>query len=123
MIKKNNWSASGFGKYVSPELVSDEFLDTVIVILLQGNNIFGDTVYCYLEITGASLKKVFACMQKGENFKPADFGTVLAAGRGEPSDDVRDEMRREYNMMDVPKPKPNIKIPSFQPKYFEDEEE
>ena len=121
MMKKNNWSASGFGKYVSPELVSDEFLDTYIVILLQGNNIFGDTVYTYLEISGANLRKVFGHMQKGENFKPADFGTVLAAGRGEPSEEVREEMKTEYNMMDIPKPKPNVKIPTFQPKYYEEE--
>ncbi|MEI7668600.1 MAG: hypothetical protein WCJ33_00780 [Pseudomonadota bacterium] len=122
MIKKNNWAASGFGKYVSPDMVSDEFLDTIIVILLQGNNIFGDSVYSYLELNGASLRKVFSCMQTGENFKPADFGTVLAAGRGEPSDEVKEEMKKEYNMIDVPKPKSSVRIPTFQPRFFEDEE-
>jgi|GEM_PF-932103 len=121
-MKKNNWAANGFGKYVSPDMVSDEFLDTVIVILLQGNNIFGDSVYSYIELNGASLRQMFAAMQAGQNFKPADFGTVLAAGRGEPSDEVKNEMRVNYNMIDVPTPKPAVKMPVFQTKFPDDEE-
>ena len=102
---RNNWSASGFGKYVSPDLVNDEFLYTYIVVLFQGNNVFGETVYTYLEISGRELKQVFACMQAGENFVPADYGVVLAAGIGTPSDEVRETMKAEYNMMDIPTPK------------------
>ena len=44
-------------------------------------------------LTGRNLKEMFAKMQNNENFKPADFGTVLAAGRGEPTPEVREEMR------------------------------
>jgi len=62
---------------------------------------------------------MFAAMQAGENFKPSDFGTVIAAGIGEPSQEIRDEMREEYNMIDVPPPKSDI--PAIQPKSFDDE--
>ena len=118
VMNKSNWSANGFGKYVSPDLVSDEYLETEINIMLQGNNLFGDLVYSCIKIKGKNLKKLFAAMQKGENFRPSDFAEeVLAAGRGEPSEEVK----KEYNLVDVPKPKSNIKIPSFQPKYYEDE--
>jgi len=121
MVKRNNWAASGFGKHVSPDLVSDEFLDTVIVILLKGNNLFGDAVYSYLQLDGRSLKAMFAKMQAGENFKPADFGTVLAAGRGEPTQDVRDEMAMTHNMIDVPVPEAPAKPAFVQPKFFGEE--
>lgn len=119
MIKKSNWAASGFGRKVSPELVDDEFLDVEIVILLQGTNLFGDHIYSYLQLLGRNLKEMFGKMQSGENFKPADFGTVLAAGRGEPSKEVRDEMAVTYNMIEVPPPK--SAAPAFvQPKFFGD---
>jgi hypothetical protein len=62
---------------------------------------------------------MFARMQAGENFKPADFGTVIAAGRGAPSQEVREEMNQEYSMLDVPAPGAG---PDFQPKFLDDEE-
>ena len=58
----------------------------------------------------------------GEQFKPSDFGTVLAAGKGEPSQELRSEMAVMYNMVDKPptirtskKQKP--KMPSFAAKH------
>lgn len=116
---KNNWSTPGLGRNVAPELVSDEYLETEIVILLQGTNLFGDRVYSYLQLMGKALKEMFAKMQAGQNFKPADFGTVLAAGRGDPSEEIRKEMKEKYNMIDVPTPKPKP-IANFQPKFFDD---
>jgi hypothetical protein len=121
MVRKNNWSASGFGKYVSPDLVQDKFLDVEIVILMQGDNLFGDPIYSYLLVTGRNLKEMFAKMQRGENFMPSDYGTVVAAGRGDPPQEVRDEIALTYKMIDVPMPRP--KKPVFsQPKFFGDEE-
>ncbi len=120
---KNNWSTPGFGKNVSPELVSDEYLETEVVVLLQGTNMFGDQVYSYIKLLGKNLKKMFAKMQASENFKPADYGTVIVAGRGIPSQEVRDEMKALYNMIDVPVPKPAaIFANTFQPKFFDDNE-
>ena len=99
-----NWSKQGFGRFVSPDLVDDRFLDVEIVLLMQGTNLFGDEIYSYVELTGRNVKEMFAKMQAGENFKPSDFGKVLVAGRGEPPPEVREEMRQTYNMIDVPMP-------------------
>jgi hypothetical protein len=121
-VKKNNWSASGFGKHVSPDLVDDKFLDVEIVILLQGSNMFGDSIYSYLQITGRNLKEMFGKMQAGENFKPSDYGTVLSAGRDQPSAEVRAEMKNTYNMIDVPMPKAAPRPVFVQPKFFGDDE-
>jgi hypothetical protein len=118
---KNNWSTPSFGKHVSPDLVADEYLDTEIVILLQGTNLFGNPVYSYLKLLGKALKEMFTKMQRGENFKPSDFGTVLAAGTGYPSEEVRKEMKDEYNLIDVgPPTQAATTLPGFQPKFFDD---
>jgi len=119
---KNNWSTPGFGKNVSPDLISDEYLEDEVVVLLQGTNMFGDAVYSYLKLIGRDLKRMFAKMQAGENFKPGDYGTVLYAGRGVPSQEIKDEMKAEYDMVDVPTPKPAGNFTNtFQPKFFDDE--
>ncbi len=110
---------TGGSPYVSPDLVSDEFLDEEIVILLQGTNLAGDEVYSYVKVIGRDLKRMFAKMRAGENFRPAEYGEVIAAGSGEPPEDVREEMKKEYNMIDVPMPpKP---VPAIQPKSSDDE--
>ncbi len=85
-------------------LVADEYLDTEIVILLQGENALGNPVYSYTEILGSDLKLMFAEMQAGENFQPSDYGTVLYSGAGSPPQDIRDKMDKEYNMSGVPLP-------------------
>lgn len=120
-MKKSNWAASGFGKYVSPDLVNDELLDAEVVVLLEGKNMFGDLVFCYLQLTCAGLKEIFRKIQFSENFRPADFGNVIVAGRGELSPDLRAEMRNEYNIIDVPKPQPPFKINTAQPKFFDED--
>ena len=122
VVQKNNWAASDFGKHVSPDLVEERFLDVEIVILLQGNNLFGDLVYSYVQLKGKDLKEMFAKMQSGENFKPSDFGTVLSAGRGDPPREVREEMATNYHMIDIPAPKTAPQV-FVQPKFFGDEGE
>ncbi len=123
MIKKNNWSTGAFGGAESASSIIDEkLLDVDIVILLQGTNLFGDGIYSYLRLPGRKLKEMFAKMRAKENFNPSDYGEVLSAGRGDPSQDVRNEMAATYNMIDVPMPKPAAKPPVFvQPKFFNDE--
>ena len=102
------------------DLISKEYLDTDFVLLLRGNNLYGDPLYSYVKLTGRNLEKVFIRMQSRKHFKPADFGTILVAGRGEPPQEIRDEMKKEYNMVDVPMPgKP---IPSLQPRFLDDED-
>lgn len=104
---------------MSPDLISDEFLDDEVVVILEGNNTFGDHVYCYLQLTCANLKKIFTNIQTGVNFKPGDFGTIIIAGRGDPSPEIKAEMSAEYHILDVPKPA-LPKIDTSQPKFFDE---
>ncbi len=113
----STWS-SGKGKNVSPELVSDKFPDAEVVILLHGTNILGNEVYSYVKLLGSDLKKMIAAMRTGENFKPTAFGMILVEGTGNPPQEIRDKMKEEYNMTDVPL----LKLePAMQPKSFDDE--
>jgi hypothetical protein len=48
---------------------------------------------------------------------------VLAAGRGEPSAELRSEMAVTHNMVDVPRPPPSAAAPSYavpQPKLWDE---
>jgi tetratricopeptide (TPR) repeat protein len=97
--QSSGWS---IGRAVSPDLVEDRFLDTEIVLLLQGDNLDGDKIYSYVRLIGRNLKQMFVAMQSGKNFKPSDFGDVVEAGLGEPSKDAREALAKQYSMVDVP---------------------
>jgi HEAT repeat protein len=99
-----HWTAPGIGRYVSPDMVRDEYLDEILVILLQGSNMFGTRAYSYIELPGRHLRRMFDAMQSGRNHQPAEYGTVIFTGVGEPPPDVRDIMQKVYNMAEVPMP-------------------
>lgn len=87
-----------FGTDVFPDMVRDEFLDTPVIVLLQGKNAKGQDVYTYLRLTGFRLKLLFAETEAGRSYKPSDYGTVLSSGTGEPSAELRQEMNDKYGM-------------------------
>ncbi len=68
---------------------------------MYGKNSFGDKIYSYLKITLGGLDKLKLAIQVGKMFSPNDFGTIIAAGRGEPSDDVRAEIASTYKILDT----------------------
>jgi HEAT repeat protein len=98
-----SWSLAGEPNIrFSPDMVSDEHLDTEVVILLRGTNLLGNQVYIYLQIIGRDLKRIFAEMQADRNFKPSHYGSVLFAGVGVPPPEVRKVMTDKYDMIDIP---------------------
>lgn len=97
-------SSLGTGSYVSPDLVEDQYLDTEIVILLRGTNLFDAPVYSYLRLVGRDLKRMFGDMEAGRNFKPSDYGTVLLAGQDMPSPEITAFMNETYDLVDVDAP-------------------
>ena len=98
------WSTKVVGKGGATdfgELLKEEFA----VILMQGKNIFGDIIYCYVKVALPQLKLMQAELQTNEgNFNPSDYGTVLAAGKGEPSAELRAEIAVTFKMLEQPKP-------------------
>lgn len=100
------WKTSAFSKNSTPIEVDEALLNEKVVILLQGKNIYGDPIYTYLQLTLKSLQLLRDKMRAAEDFMPAEYGDVLAAGRGEPTAELKAEMAITHNMVDVPRPKP-----------------
>jgi hypothetical protein len=116
------WKTSAFSKNSTPVELDEALLNEKVVILLQGKNIYSDAIFTYLQLTLKSLQQLRDKMRSGEDFMPAEYGTVLAAGKGEPSPEMRSEMAVTHNMVDVPRPKaappPTYAVP--QPKLWDD---
>lgn len=116
------WKTSAFSKNSTPVELDEALLNEKVVILLQGKNIYNDAIFTYLQLTLKSLQQLRDKMRSGDDFMPAEYGVVLAAGKGEPSPEMRSEMAVTHNMVDVPKPKaappPSYAVP--QPKLWDD---
>ena len=106
------------------DVISEETLNKEIVMLVQGDNMFGDQVYSYIKVALRNFRALREAMLRGDNFKPSDFGEVVAAGRGSPTQEIRDEMAVKYNMVDVTKRMENVKPAAAtnraQPKFFDE---
>lgn len=99
------WKTSAFSKNSTPVELDDQLLSEKVVILLQGKNVYGDPIFTYLQLTLKSLQQLREKMRKGDDFMPAEYGTVLTAGKGEPTLEMRSEMAVTHNMVDVPRAK------------------
>ncbi len=103
--------------------ISDGVLDEEAVILAQGKNMFGDPVYSYVKFSLRNFRAMRIAMEGGENFKPSDYGEVIAAGRGEPSQEIKDEMRIQYGLVDTPKPEQGIAPKAMnKPEFFDEDD-
>lgn len=71
-----------------------------VVLLLFGKNSFGDKIYSFVKIYLPHIQNLKSAISSGKGFNPSDFGEVIAAGKGEPPDAVRAEIRASYNVLD-----------------------
>jgi hypothetical protein len=81
--------------------ISEEDLNKEVVLLVQGTNLFGDPIYSYVKVALRNYTKLRKAMLAGDNFTPSDFGEVVAAGRGHPTPEIKDEMRVQFGMVDI----------------------
>ncbi len=91
----NNEAGKTNGSNKFDELFKDEFA----VMLLQGKNSFGDMIYSYIKVTLPNIKLLYAAINSGNDFSPSDFGTIIASGKGIPSEELKKEMSDTYNML------------------------
>ena len=68
---------------------------TVCILLVRGETPNADKIYAYVAIRADKLEAFMAAQKKG-TFYPEDFGIVIEAGEGEPSEEVRAKMTSEY---------------------------
>lgn len=79
---------------------------TVCVLLVRGEDPDGGPIYAYVAVRADKLEQ-FMDAQKSGMFYPEDYGVIVESGHGEPSDDVKEKMERDYGfnhaaMVDIP---------------------
>lgn len=88
---------------ISEQIIAEK---TVCILLVRGENPDGKSIYAYVAVRADKLES-FMAAQKSGTFYPEDFGVIIEAGEGEPSEDVRKKMETEYGfnhqaMFDIP---------------------
>jgi hypothetical protein len=88
---------------ISEQVIAEK---TVCILLVRGENPDGNAIYAYVAVRADKLES-FMAAQKTGTFYPEDFGVIIEAGEGEPSQDVRKKMETEYGfnhqvMVDIP---------------------
>lgn len=91
-------SNTGSGNIGGSGTLDDIFKDEYAVILLQGRNSFGDMIYSYVKVTLPNIKKLYSTLNSGKDFSPSDFGTIVASGKGKPSEELKKEMEDTYRV-------------------------
>lgn len=79
---------------------------TVCVLLVRGESPEGSPIYAYVAVRADKLEE-FMEAQKSGMFYPEDFGVIIEAGEGDPTDEIRERMERDYGfnhkmMIDIP---------------------
>ncbi len=68
----------------------------LVTLLIRGQNTFGDAIYSYVRLPADEIYKVEQALSADQGqFFPSHYGEVLAAGRGEPSEEIREEVGAE----------------------------
>lgn len=80
----------------------------VCILLVRGENEDGQPIFAYVAVRADKLD-AFMEAQKNEAFFPEDYGMIIEAGEGEPSEEVKARMRDEYGfnhdeMVDIQDP-------------------
>lgn len=78
----------------------------VCVLLVRGETIEAKRVFAYVAVRADMLQEFLEAQRSGV-FYPEEYGIILEAGEGEPSDEIREKMTKEYGfnhdgMLDLP---------------------
>lgn len=122
---KKEWLSEALGgvNLSMDEKVDEIDLEKELVILIKGTNLFSDPIFAYVKVSLKNFQSLREAMLRGDNFTPSDFGEVVAAGQGDPSQAVKDEMRVKYSMVDITR---EVESAAYapkgftQPKFFDD---
>jgi hypothetical protein len=78
-----------------------KILSESVMVKISGNNVFGIPIYSYVKLPLRYFKDLRVAMIKGVDFRPADYGVIIAAGRGDAPMSLKAELRAKYNLIDV----------------------
>ena len=96
--------------YVSELSRSEKMIaeKTVCILLVRGENDDGQPIYAYVGVRADRLEDFMQAQNSG-TFYPEEYGVIIESGEGEPSEDVKEKMRKEYGfnhdtMVDIEDP-------------------
>jgi hypothetical protein len=72
-----------------------------VLILIEGRNSFGDKIFCYLKLPYSNYRALREKMFNKEKFNPRDHGEIVAAGLGQPTEEIKNEIKEEYGFVPV----------------------
>lgn len=70
--------------------------DQFVVLLLNGKNPSGERIYSYLKVTLQDLQRLKSAVNAGKGFTPSDFGEIVAEGLGDPTEEVKARIAKDY---------------------------
>lgn len=116
------WTAPGLNKNAAPVDIPEDMKEEPIVVLLYGRNMFGDRIYSYVEIPLRNLQPLRDKLLAKVQFQPSEFGTVVAAGKGEPTQDVKDDIASTHpHTKTYPDPAAMVAALAQPPKVWDEE--
>lgn len=68
---------------------------TVCILLVRGIDPDGKPIFAYVAIRADRLQDFMAAQESGM-FYPEEYGTIIEAGEGEPSEEIQQRMRDEF---------------------------
>ena len=71
------------------------------ILLLKGWNNFGDRVYSYSKIAYDKLPEIEEKIANNMPLNIRNYGRIIAAGLDEPSEELQNEIEREYSTAPV----------------------
>lgn len=79
---------------------------TMCILLLRGSDANKEDIWAYVGVRADKLEE-FMKAQESESFNPEDYGVIIRSGSGEPSDEDKEYMTKEYGfnheaMIDIP---------------------
>jgi len=78
----------------------EDWLDspsTPFVVHIVAEHPAHDPIYAFVYLTVEAFFALHEVMQSGESYMPGDYGVVLAAGSGKPSDELLAELSYNYH--------------------------
>lgn len=81
----------------------EKYGDEEVVVLLMGFNNFGDKIYNYIKLKFRDYFPMRDGIKKGGKFDIREYGEVVAAGKGEPTAEIRAEVEGQYKFLSFPK--------------------
>lgn len=92
-----SWISKALG-YIHNDESSEGETAEDLVVLVQGKNAFNDKIYCYIRIPSQQFDEFKRQLQSVSSFDLREYGTIIAAGRGDPTREVQSEITKEFGI-------------------------